>query len=79
MEFGTILAIFLTLAAYSFLYKDNLLFKFAEHIFIGVAAGYIVVVQYHSNFLNNLWEPRPLFFNTSTILARSQGMGKKHT
>ena len=39
--FGTIVAAGLTLALYSFLYKDNPLFKFAEHIFVGVAAGYI--------------------------------------
>lgn len=64
MEFGPILAIFLTLAAYTFLYKDNLIFKFAEHLFIGVAAGYWLVSQYHSNFLDNLWHP---FWNDGIV------------
>ena len=39
--FGTIVAAGLTLALYSFLYKDNPLFKFAEHLFVGVAAAYV--------------------------------------
>ena len=39
--FGVIVAAGLTLAFYSFLYKDNALFKTAEHIFVGVAAAYV--------------------------------------
>ena len=39
--FGIIAAAGLTLSIYSFLYKDNPLFKFAEHVFVGVAAGYV--------------------------------------
>ena len=39
--FGLILAAGVTLALYSFLYKDNPLFKFAEHVFVGVAAAYV--------------------------------------
>ena len=39
--FGIITAAGLTLSIYSFLYKDNPLFKFAEHVFVGVAAGYV--------------------------------------
>ena len=37
---GTILAAGITLALYSFLYKDNPLFKFSEHLYVGVAAAY---------------------------------------
>ena len=39
--FGIIVAAGLTLALYSFLYRDNPFFKLAEHIFVGVAAAYI--------------------------------------
>ena len=39
--FGIIVASGMTLALYSFLYKDNPLFKFAEHVFVGVAAAYV--------------------------------------
>lgn len=38
---GAIVAAGLTLALYSFLYKDNPLFKLAEHVFVGVAAAYV--------------------------------------
>ncbi len=50
-------AAFLTLAVFSFLYKDNPFYKFAEHLFVGVAAGYIVCVEFHNVFLPNLWRP----------------------
>jgi hypothetical protein len=38
--FGVIVAVGFTLALYSFLYKDNSLFKFGEHVYVGVAAAY---------------------------------------
>ena len=38
---GIIVAAGLTLSLYTFLYKDNPLFKFAEHIYVGVAADYV--------------------------------------
>ena len=50
-------AAFLTLAVFSFLYKDNPFYKFAEHLFVGVAAGYVVCVEYFNVFLPNLWRP----------------------
>ncbi len=37
---GVIVAAGLTLALYSFLYRDNPLFKLAEHVYVGIAAGY---------------------------------------
>ncbi len=43
MEFTTFLwttfAAFLTLAVFSFLYKDNPMYIFAEHLFVGCSAG----------------------------------------
>jgi hypothetical protein len=44
---GYWLAIFLTLAILSFLYKDNPFYKLAEHLFIGVSIGYIIAQQYY--------------------------------
>jgi hypothetical protein len=38
--FQYFLPAFFTLAVYSFLYKDNPWFKFAEHVFAGLSAGY---------------------------------------
>ena len=36
----------LTLCIYSFLYKDNPFFKFAEHIYVGVSTGYLICMAY---------------------------------
>jgi hypothetical protein len=51
----------LTLCIYSFLYKDNPFYKFAEHLFVGVSAGYIMVMEFTNNIIPNLWNP--LFVN----------------
>jgi len=40
---GTWLAAGLTIAIFSFLYKDNPLYKFAEHLYVGVSAGFGVI------------------------------------
>ncbi|MBT5714752.1 hypothetical protein HOI71_27140, partial [Candidatus Poribacteria bacterium] len=40
-EIGIWIAAALTLCLYSFLYRDNPFYKFAEHLFVGVAQGYI--------------------------------------
>jgi hypothetical protein len=40
---------FLTLFTFSFLYKDNPLYKFAEHLVVGVSAGYFVVLLYFTS------------------------------
>jgi len=47
----------LTLLIFSFLYKDNPFYKFAEHLFVGISAGYGVALEYHNVFLPNLWRP----------------------
>lgn len=47
MNFATILGLWvaatLTIAILSFLYKDNPLYKFAEHLYVGVSAAYWVI------------------------------------
>jgi hypothetical protein len=48
---------FLTLSIFSFLYKDNPLYKFAEHLFVGISAGYGVAMEFHNVFMPNLWRP----------------------
>lgn len=51
------MAAVLTIAVFTFLYKDNPFYKFAEHIFVGIAAGYVVAIEYQNVFLPNLWRP----------------------
>ncbi|MBI2921189.1 MAG: hypothetical protein HYY18_08915 [Planctomycetes bacterium] len=40
--FGLWVAVGFTLAIYTFLYRDNPVFKFAEHVFVGVSNGYLL-------------------------------------
>ncbi len=48
------MAAFLTLAIFSFLYKDNPYYKFAEHLYVGVSAAYWMSVGFWSTFVGNL-------------------------
>jgi hypothetical protein len=61
MDIGTIIwntvALFLTLCIFSFLYKDNPFYKFAEHLVVGVSAGYFTVILYFNAFLPKVWTP----------------------
>ena len=45
---GIWIAAALTLAIYSFLYKDNPAYKIAEHIFVGVSVGFTVCITWHN-------------------------------
>lgn len=48
---------FFTLAIFSFLYRDNPFYKFAEHVFAGLSAGYYVGLIWKSVIIQQLWEP----------------------
>lgn len=54
---GVWIAAFLTLAIFSFLYRDNPIYKMAEHIFVGVSAGYGVVITWHEAVVPLLIDP----------------------
>lgn len=56
-EIGIWIAAALTLCLYSFLYRDNPFYKFAEHLFVGVAQGYITALTYFDAFLPFVWRP----------------------
>ena len=47
----------LTLAIYSFLYKDNPFYKIAEYIFVGISAGYWAVFLWWNYAYPNLFVP----------------------
>ena len=55
--FWTTLGAILTLSIYSFLYKDNPFYKFAEHLVVGVSAGYYLVIYYWNYIDSNVVEP----------------------
>jgi hypothetical protein len=54
---GIWVAALLTLFIFSFLYKDNPFYKFAEHLFVGVSAGYWFAYYYHNVVIPNLYDP----------------------
>jgi len=51
MTFG----VFVTLCILSFLYKDNPFYKFAEHVVVGVSAGYFVIILWHNGLVPKLF------------------------
>ncbi len=48
---------FVTLALFSFLYKDNPLYKIAEHVFAGLSAGYYFGLIWDTVIVTQLWQP----------------------
>lgn len=53
----TTLAALLTVATFSFLYKDNPFYKFAEHLVVGVGAGYFAVLLVLTSLKPKLYDP----------------------
>ena len=47
----------LTLFIFSFLYKDNPLFKLAENLYVGVSVGYTIVKTYDTVIVHLIWKP----------------------
>ncbi|MBI1799661.1 MAG: hypothetical protein HYR73_08230, partial [Candidatus Eisenbacteria bacterium] len=56
-NFGIWVAALMTLFIFSFLYRDNPLYKFAEHLFVGVSAGYYIVLNFWTVIVTNLVDP----------------------
>lgn len=46
----------LTIIGFSYLFKENEFYKAVEHLYVGVAAGYTVVMGY-TNVVNKVWTP----------------------
>jgi len=50
-------AAFFTLCIFSFLYKDNPFYRFAEHLVVGVSAGYFAIILYYNGLVPKLINP----------------------
>ena len=55
--FGAWMATGLTLFIFSFLYKDNPLFKLAEHLYVGVSVGYTIIKTWDSVIVHLIYRP----------------------
>ena len=54
---GIWVAAFFTLCIYSFLYRDNPFYRFAEHLFVGLSVGYGIVFSIHEGLIPLAWVP----------------------
>ena len=57
MILGAWVATGLTLFIFSFLYRDNPLFKLAEHLYVGISVGYTIVKAYDTVVVRLIYEP----------------------
>jgi len=71
---GVWVAAFLTLCIFSFLYRDNPFYKFAEHLFVGVSAGYYIALNFWTVIVPNLWEPLRIGFSGQGVRPDHPGM-----
>ena len=54
---GAWVATGLTLFIFTFLYKDNPLFKLAENLYVGVSVGYTIIKTYDTVVVQLIWKP----------------------
>ncbi len=66
--FGIWLGFFVTIAIFSFLYKDNPFYKIAEQIFVGLSAGYWFVYTFFNVLKPNLIDKLTSDFTGNAIL-----------
>ena len=68
------IAALLTLCVFSFLYKDNPFYKFAEHLFVGVSAGYYIILNFWTVIYPNMWDPLMKALRGQGVNAGHAGM-----
>lgn len=66
---------FVTLSLFSFLYKDNPFYKFAEHVFAGLSAGYYAGLIAQSVIYTMLVDPLITDFGGNFLLLIPMGLG----
>lgn len=71
---GLWIGAFLTLCIFSFLYRDNPFFRFAESIFAGVSLGYYIGQEASQTIVPNLIEPLKGEFGVSWCLTLFAGL-----
>jgi len=54
---GIWIAALLTLAIYSFLYRDNPIYRFAESLLVGVSVGFLLVVTFDTTLVPQAFDP----------------------
>jgi len=57
VDLGTLIAAILTLFIFSFLYRDNPFYKFAEYLMVGISVGYFIVISIKTTVVPKLIFP----------------------
>ena len=73
MDLTTAVAAILTLAVFSFLYRDNPAYKMAESLLIGLSIGYFLVITWNNSLMSLLF--KPLFGEGRLSLVIPLGLG----
>lgn len=55
-QFSNFVAAFFTLCIFSFLYKDNPFYQFAEQLLVGVSMGYAIPLTFYNAFIPYIWQ-----------------------
>ena len=63
----TLVGFFLTLFVFSYIFGDNILFRFASYLLIGVSAGYLMVIIFYKVLIPKIVIP----FSTGTALQKT--------
>ena len=74
-SFGIWLSVFFTLSIFSFLYKDNPFYKFAEQVFVGLSAAYWLINIFYSIMIPNLFSKLIHNFSGNLILLIPMALG----
>lgn len=71
---GAWVAVGLTLAIYSFLYRDNPFFKFGEHLYIGISVGFGLAIVIFKSMAVKWWEPLFIHKDWSVLIPTALGL-----
>ncbi len=70
---GVWIGAFFTLAIFSFLFRDNPIYRVAESIYVGLALGYGLALSIHNIFISKVWVP--IFQNHQWLLLIPAAIG----
>ena len=71
---GAWVAAGLTLMMFSFIYRDNVLFKFGEHLYLGTSLAYFLVTQYWNSLYPDVYRRIGIDHNLWVILPTLLGI-----
>jgi len=71
---GIWIAAGLTLMMFSFIYRDNVFFKFGEHLYLGVSVGYFINIQYWQVLIPDVYRALMIQHKYSVLIPALLGL-----